>query len=584
MNRGFRLRRLGLAVPVVLAVGLVGAQLTSAKLSTATYEMADGNLVGSDDWEGLGAKDGSAFPTCGAGTKILCAIDAPSGRGDNSFGNGTKEDTTVPSITTGSIPNNKSDLIRAYMSGEVGSNGDNYLYLAWERVQDPSGSTNMDFELNQSRTLTSNSVTPERTAGDILVSYDLANGGTVPTIGYREWITAASATASAATLCQASTAFPCWGKAELLDSVAREGSINGASVTDPIRVGTQSSSRALSPRTFGEAALNLTAANILPEDGCITFGSVFLKSRSSDSFTAAVKDFIAPTGVEITNCGKVNVTKTDDDGNPLADIDFAMWTATDTDAFDAGVETQLTGATCTTDSSGLCTIYNVPFGDYWLVEDGDTTPDAYETAEPTPVTIDLNNPDGTDVTVVNDRKPGSVTVVKIDDEDTPNPVDGATFQLYTSDGLSDTSVDDESAVTDAFCTTATVASTSGRCTISDVEWGVYWLVETDAPDGFDAAEPVLVEISADNLDITTDPIVDPALFTVVTFVCDNAGSLVSADVDYVDALSATASGSTLTNLDDDADLQSIIEAAICGASDGTVVSQRGSVSADITIP
>ena len=31
-----------------------------------------------------------------------------------------------------------------------------------------------------------------------------------------------------------------------------------------------------------------------PSSGCLTFGSAYLKSRSSDSFTAALKDFVPP--------------------------------------------------------------------------------------------------------------------------------------------------------------------------------------------------------------------------------------------------------------------------------------------------
>lgn len=581
MNRGQRIRRLGIALPAVVIVGLVGAQLTQAKLSTANYEMADGNLVGADDWEGLGAKDGLAYPTCGAGTKILCAVDRPSGRNDNSFGNGTKEDTVVPSITTGSIPNNKSDLIRAYMSGEVGSNGDNYLYLAWERVQDPSGSTNMDFELNQSRDLSSNGVTPVRTAGDILVSYDLANGGTVPVLGYREWVTGGS---SAAADCESSSSYPCWSKVVPLGSGQREGSINTTSVVDPIRVGSQTSARTLGIRTFGEAALNLTAANILPEDGCITFGSVFLKSRSSDSFSAAVKDFIAPTGVEITNCGKVNISKTDDEGEPLADIDFQVWSMSDAAGFDPDVDEPLTDASCTTADDGTCVLYNVPFGTYWLVEDPESTPDAYETAEPQSITVDQGNDEGIDVDVVNPRKPGSVTVVKVDDEPTPNPVDGATFELYSATSELEFVEADETA-TGLTCTTATdeIEGTSGQCVIEDVEWGTYWLVETDVPDGYHGADAVLVTISVDNRDITTDPIVNPALFSTVTFVCDNDGHLVAGSIDY-DVSGTTTSGTTATVLGDDEETQSIIEAAICGTTSGAATSERGTLTADITIP
>src|SRR6185436_8358579 len=65
--------------------------------------------------------------------------------------------------------------------------GKDFLYLAWERVQDPTGTTNMDFEFNQSSTLSGNGVTPVRTAGDLLIIYDLAQGGTHPVLSIRTW-------------------------------------------------------------------------------------------------------------------------------------------------------------------------------------------------------------------------------------------------------------------------------------------------------------------------------------------------------------------------------------------------------------
>ena len=41
-----------------------------------------------------------------------------------SFGQGTKEDTPVPSPTSGSIPGNKSDLTRFYVAHDVGTDAD----------------------------------------------------------------------------------------------------------------------------------------------------------------------------------------------------------------------------------------------------------------------------------------------------------------------------------------------------------------------------------------------------------------------------------------------------------------------------
>ena len=53
----------------------------------------------------------------------------------------------------------------------------------------------------------------------------------------------------------------------------------------------------------------MTGSGILPPGTCTGFGSAYLKSRSSDSFTAALKDFIAPVSVNIANCGRIVVHK-----------------------------------------------------------------------------------------------------------------------------------------------------------------------------------------------------------------------------------------------------------------------------------
>jgi len=244
------------------------------------------------DWESL---PDSLFD-CTSNPRIGCDIDRPTGRTDNSFGQGTKEDTSVPKVVSGSIPNNKSDLLRFYVSRERFGTTD-FLYLAWSRVQEPNGTTNMDFELNQSNTLSTNGVTPVRTAGDILVRYDLAQGGTTPVLGFHRWIAT-----GASSLCEASNSTPCWGKRiELANGTVVAAAINPGPIPEPIAGGT------LSARTFGEARINLPASGIFTSGQCTVFGKAYLKSRSSDAFTSELKDFIAPIPINITNCAPVTL-------------------------------------------------------------------------------------------------------------------------------------------------------------------------------------------------------------------------------------------------------------------------------------
>jgi uncharacterized surface anchored protein len=103
---------------------------------------------------------------------------------------------------------------------------------------------------------------------------------------------------------------------------------------------------------------------------CAAFGSAYLKSRSSDSFTAAVKDFIAPTPVNINLCGSVKIIKTDDatPPNPLAGAEFTLYKDNAPVGGSRGAEDTVTTLKCTTGADGTCTINNVFKGEYWVVE------------------------------------------------------------------------------------------------------------------------------------------------------------------------------------------------------------------------
>jgi len=257
----------------------------------------DGNLIdspagGPKDWATLGIV---CPPNAGPSG---CAVDITPAQSDNSFGEGTKEDDTTPTVVAGSIPPNKSDLIRFYTAKDRFGTHD-FLYLAWVRINSPQGTTNMDFELNKVAPPAGGGV-PSRSAGDILIKYDLSQGGTNPTLGFHKWV--ASGPKS---LCEAANATPCWGKLQALSAAQGvTGQTNSGSVSDPIVNAT------LDAFTFGEASIDLQGAGIFPEGQCVSFGSAYLKSRSSDSFTSAVKDFISPIAINLTNCASVPLPNT----------------------------------------------------------------------------------------------------------------------------------------------------------------------------------------------------------------------------------------------------------------------------------
>ena len=239
-------------------------------------------------------------------TGVIVKADKPSGTGDDSFGQGTSENDPNPTIVSGSIPPNKSDLQDFGIFKELTING-RFLNLFWSRINSPSGTVTMDFELNKlfcdpSATPTNcafngKGVTPEtplRSNNDRLIVFALASGGVVPTLSIYHW--SGNSTSGS------------W----VFDSVISGGSspealgsINFSAIAaiDSAGLG------AKDPLTFGEASIDFKAI-FSGITGCGSFGSVYLKSRSSNTFTDELKDFIAPQPVTITNCTSLTTNAT----------------------------------------------------------------------------------------------------------------------------------------------------------------------------------------------------------------------------------------------------------------------------------
>ncbi|MBA3426916.1 MAG: hypothetical protein ACR2HO_00175 [Rubrobacteraceae bacterium] len=311
-QRKFRVWALA-AVLVVTMAALAGGIATGTTTTCSNPATLSGSAFEIDNDANLVVNTPSCIDwlTGGTGTSmrdgVLAKNDKPTGTGDDSFGQGTAENNPNPTIVTGSIPPNKSDLKAFGVFTE-----DEFLELFWSRVQNPSGTTNMDFELNQNfcdgtATLCANNgtarkpvyVTPKRTSGDKLITYDLSQGGTHPGISIRTW------TGSA------------WGPAVVISTGGSNadalGSINTSLIpatdTGGTTGGLTTALGSQDPYTFGEAAISFDA--LFGEGACGTFGSAYLKSRSSDAFTSEIKDFVAPEQVNISNCSALTTDATD---------------------------------------------------------------------------------------------------------------------------------------------------------------------------------------------------------------------------------------------------------------------------------
>ncbi len=423
---------------------------------------------------------------------VITQVDTPSGQNDDAFGQGSKEDTAVPSVVLGGVPPNKSDLRQFGLFTEtVGS--ENFLHLFWTRVQDPSGTTLMDFEFNREKcdpadpggsNCSGNGVTPVRTAGDLLITYELAQGGTVAQLFLHTWLTSAAEGA-----CEASNKYPCWGERTALNgSGSAVGSINTSFIPADETGGL--SETGLDPRTFGEATVNLDA--IFDDTKCESFGSAYLKSRSSDSFTAALKDFIAPEAITLSNCGTVIINKvTDPSPDPTAtsfgftsdlETDPAVPPAQDPTNFSLG------------DGESL-TVLDVLSGSYTVTEtdpsaDGFTLTDIDCATSTTSVvtnvgsgtaSFDIASGDVVECTYTNTLERGSITVVK-------NTTGGDDTFDFTSSTLGDFSL-------------TTVGGTDST-TFGDLITGIYDVAET-VPDGWtltsascdDGSDPASIDLA-----------------------------------------------------------------------------------------
>ena len=300
-RRGGRWWMIGTTLAAAAAFMVVFVAASGANLAGSSFEGNDGNLIvnttGNTHWANVAG--------------LNTGIDKPSGSTDNSFGQGTKEDNAQTTVVTGSIPPNKNDLTRFYEASELGANNHTYLYLAWERLVN-IGNANLDFEINQHTTTgftstTTGPVTLNRTAGDLLVTYDFGGSGT-PTLGLLFWLT--SGAGNTVSQCFSANSLPCWGnRLNLTAAGVAEGAVNTGTIAEPIAGGN------LTAGLFGEAAIDLTAAGVFPPGTCEAFGSTFVKSRSSSSFTAELKDFIAPVAVNISNCGSITIHKVTENGD-----------------------------------------------------------------------------------------------------------------------------------------------------------------------------------------------------------------------------------------------------------------------------
>jgi hypothetical protein len=451
---------------VIAAYGVVSPTWASAATLTGSefeIDLGDANLVVDDptliDWlndAGTDMREG-----------VIVQDDRPTGAEDDSFAQGTNINDEPTTIARGSIPNNKSDLTHFGIYVES-TDTESYVNVFWTRVQEPSGTTTMDFEFNQSEdrfnyvanpdaAVLSTETIPVRTDGDILITYYLEKGGDSPVLTRREWDDVANA----------------WGDPIEFSAAEALAAIN----TSAIPASEADGLGALSPYTFGEASIALSAL-VPPSDDCTTFGSVYLRSRSSATDTDENKDFIAPQDVSISNCGSVRIHKTDANGD-LEGAGFTAYVDAEPHGTARGAEdTEVAGTCGPTGSDGICTISDLHKGSYWIVET--TVPTGHDPVANQYVTI-THGDQVVPLTLNDPIQHGTIRVIK-----TADPSDGTDFD-FTLDG-DPFSLDDDN---------------DSNATLTDrqdfvVVVGEHSLSEVDVPDGWANTALVCVDSATDD--------------------------------------------------------------------------------------
>jgi hypothetical protein len=398
----------------LLAVVLTVVALAGPVGTAARFEDDDANLAidnaGQMDWNGFAPTSWTGTAPYRQSTKIVNGWtfkgleDAQKGDSDTGFKGGTKQDDDCAGVIGASAPN-KDDLKRIYIAHKVVS-GHVFLMLAWERIpqNSTSASAHVGFEFNQSRTScgSASDGLVKRTAGDMLIVYDFEGGSAVPVLTVRRWVTSPSSTCEVG-----NDTPPCWGVAvNLSASGFAEAKVNTVNVTDQIA---PDGADTLQTQEFGEAGIDLTAADIF-RTGCTAFGQAEGVSRSSgNSDNAAMEDLVGPGAVDIQTCVPTTTTtgqkvvisdfaKPTGFGTPTGKVTFKLFTnstCTGTPLYDSGPVPLVNGLASTDSAATKPPPLNANGTYYWLVSyDGD--------ANNRPST----SPCGTEQTTISGNTPG----------------------------------------------------------------------------------------------------------------------------------------------------------------------------------
>ena len=175
---------------------------------------------------------------------------------------------------------------------------------------------------------------------------------------------------------------------------------------------------------------------------------------SQDVFVRGFLTVKTPSATVQPQKGSLQITKTDDSGNPLSGVGFTLYDAS-----------RRTISTKTTDSSGVVSFSDLTPGNYYYAETS-TLPGYVPDSTQYPVSISSNG-QVVKKTMTNTPEKGGLQITKTDDSG--NPLSGVGFTLYDSSKRT--------------ISTKTTDS-SGVVSFSDLAPGNYYYAETSALPGY----------------------------------------------------------------------------------------------------
>ncbi len=293
-------RRIGLLAlfAAAIALGLTVMPMTAGAVHNGPFELdgdalADPSSAPPDDW-------GTLFPVDNSSTDLGHSFVTDKGETgaepDDGYGSGQTKDTAdVPhwSAKTGAISPEKDDILHAYAATYV-SGGDQLLYFGQDRAPKPNGSTSMGFWFFQDQVGPDGAggFTGQHVDGDVLVTSDMTNGGSVSVVNIFRW-------ENGGLVEKASLANAECGSApedSLACAIANE--------SGPIEVPWSYPADEVPQNIFFEGGINLS--KLFPGQTLPCFSSFLANTRTSPSETADLKDFVAGT---IDTCGTITIHK-----------------------------------------------------------------------------------------------------------------------------------------------------------------------------------------------------------------------------------------------------------------------------------